>query len=429
MELKTAIRRLELIAGDAVFQPESDNSLVQLMGPLEASGAEFGAIWISGVTAANWPPAGNPSPLLARQLQRRLGMPDADPSDTVDYAQNLLVQLGRAAPKVVCSYAKHEDDAEQSPSGLLALLNPQPVTAQPDPGWHSSLLATTGVTVLAQDVIPAMNKGERISGGAGAIQRQLNDPASAFIAARLGVGYLQTQAIGLPAALRGNIIHDSLHRLYIDTPSQREIAAWSDEHLHALISQAVNSAFARHERNTDESLSQLLGLERTRIANLLSEFVGVDRGRGKFTISAVEQQVSFAEADVQLQLRIDRIDRLGDSTLAILDYKTGAKRTLIDSSGQPKEIQLIAYAMALDAAVSAVALVNVDPRAISFEGAGAGYAKSEDWETSLEAWKDLVRSACHAMSAGDVRMNAEQGVQGARPFNLLTRFTELLRGD
>jgi probable DNA repair protein len=429
MDLKTAIRRLGVMATDAVFQPESDSSRVQLMGPLEASGAEFGAIWISGVTAANWPPAGNPSPLLARQLQRRFGMPDAEPSDTVDYAQNLLLHLGRAAPQVVCSYAKHEDDAEQSPSGLLAPLGPQSVTAQPDPGWHASLLATTGATVLAQETVPAMQEGERISGGAGVIQRQLNDPVSAFIAGRLGVAYLQAQAIGLPAPLRGNIIHDALHRLYIDTPSQRDIAAWSEEQLQSLISQAVDSAFGRHERNTDESLAQLLRLERTRIANLLREFVGVDGAREEFTIEAVEHQVSFAEADIQLQLRIDRIDRLNDGTLAILDYKTGAKRTLIDNTGQPKEIQLIAYALALDAAVSAVALVNVDSRAISFEGAGAGYAKSDDWETSLAAWKDLVRMACRAMSAGDVRINAAQGVQDARAFNLLTRYTELLRGD
>ena len=56
MNLKSAIRRLELMAAQTVFQPESEHSKVQLMGPLEASGAEFDALWVSGVTAANWPP-------------------------------------------------------------------------------------------------------------------------------------------------------------------------------------------------------------------------------------------------------------------------------------------------------------------------------------------------------------------------------------
>lgn len=429
MDLQTAIRRLELIAADAVFQPESNSSAVQLMGPLEASGAEFGAIWISGVTASSWPPARNPSPLLARQLQRRFGMPDAEPSDTMEYAQNLLQHLSRAAPLVVFSFARHEDDAEQSPSGLLESLDPQAHTAESDPGWHASLLASTGATVITQENVPPIQSGEQISGGASAIQRQLNDPVTAFISARLGTAYLQAQAIGLPAALRGNIIHDALHRLYIDAPSQRDIAAWNEQQLRSRISQAIDSAFARHERNTDAGLAQLLRLERARIAKLLEAFVSIDRARDEFAICTVEQDVEFAESGVRLLLRIDRVDRLGDGTLAILDYKTGAKRTLIDSSGQPKEIQLIAYAMALDSPVAAIALVNVDSRAISFEGAGAGYAKSEDWETTLESWKDLVRSACNAMSAGDVRVNAAQGVQVARPFNLLTRYTELLRGD
>jgi probable DNA repair protein len=410
MSLRNAIRRLELMAADAVFQPESDSSAVQLMGPLEASGAEFGAIWISGVTAANWPPPGNPSPLLARQLQRSNRMPDAEPHDTMEYAQGLLQHLGCAAPMVVCSFAKHQDDAEQSPSGLLASINPQDVAAQVDPGWHASLLASTGATVVGQETVPTLREGESISGGASVIQRQLNDPVTAFIAGRLGASYLQTQARGLPAALRGNIIHDALHRLYIDLPSQRDIAAWSEEQLNSLISQAVDSAFVRPERNTDLSLAQLLRLERTRIARLLGEFVEVDRTRDQFEIAAVEQPVEFAEAGVKLKLRIDRVDRLSDGKLAILDYKTGTRRTLIDSSGQPKEIQLIAYTLAMDAPIAAIALVNVDSRAISFEGAGTGYAKSEDWEISLENWKDLVRSACDAITAGDVRINAAHGV-------------------
>ncbi len=427
MTLQTAIRRLELMAAETVFQPESERRAVQLMGPLEASGAQFDAIWISGLTAAIWPPAGNPSPLVSRRLQKEAGMPDAEPSDTVLYAQSLLMRLCSAADAVVCSYPLTEDDAEQTPSDLLKTLGVQAQAARSDPGWYAAALSTAGYTVVVDDTVPKIRPKERIAGGAGTIQRQLSDPISAFTAGRLGVKILQQQAIGLPASLRGNIIHDALYQLYVDTPSRKDIYAWSDDELNARTDRAINSAFARRERNTDGVLSELFKLERLRIAQLLRQFVGVDRARAEFAIASVERDVAFAEAGVHMQLRVDRIDRLSDGTLAVLDYKTGAKKKFLQSDGQPKEIQLIAYAFALDDPVSAVALVNVDTREVGFDGAGQGYSDEANWQASLGAWKRIVRIACQEMTGGDVRINAVQGVKDARYFNLLSRYTELRR--
>ncbi len=427
MSCETAVRRLELMAAGTVFQPESEGKAVQLIGPLEASGAEFDAVWISGLSAANWPPPGNPSPLVARSLQRQLGMPDAEPADTLAYAQRLLIRLGSAAGKVVCSYASTEDDAEQSPSGLLQALGAETGPAPPDPGWHAAALSKIVNTVVVDESVPGIVPGERVAGGAGTLQRQMADPITAFIVGRLGVRRLQAQAVGLPAALRGNIIHDALHQLYIDTPTRRDIGAWSGGELDQRIATSLDGAFVRHERNTDVVLTELFKLERRRVGDLMRVFVAVDLAREEFSVAAVEHEVAFAEADVRLQLRVDRIDRMPDGSLAILDYKTGAKKKFLQSDGQPREIQLIAYASALDDPVSAVALVNIDSREVSFEGAGRGYTDDADWDAWLAEWKRQVRAACRDLSLGDVRVNGVQGVKEARQFNLLSRYTELRR--
>ncbi len=427
MSYETAIRRLELMAAGTVFQPESEGRAVQLIGPLEASGAEFDAIWISGLSAAHWPPPGNPSPLVSRSLQRQKGMPDAEPSDTLSYAQRLLLRLGSAAEVVVCSYALTEDDAEQSASGLLLALGPGNMPAHQDPGWHAAALSKVGDTIVVGESVPKIASGERVSGGAGTIARQMADPITAFIVGRLGVRSLQIQSVGLPASLRGNIIHDSLHQLYIDTPSRDEICAWSEDDTRARIATALDAAFARHERNTDIVGMELFKLERGRVGELLRHFVAVDLAREEFSIAAVEREVAFAEADVRLQLRVDRIDRLPDDSVAILDYKTGAKKKFLQSDGQPREIQLIAYACALDDPVSAVVLVNIDSREVSFDGAGRGYTDDASWNDSLADWKNHVTAACKEMSLGDVRINRLQGVRDARYFNLLSRYTELRR--
>lgn len=427
MSFEAAVRRLELMAAGTVFQPESEGRAVQLIGPLEASGAEFDAIWISGLSAANWPPPGNPSPLVSRSLQRQMSMPDAEPSDTLAYAQRLLIRLGSAADKVICSYAETEDDAEQSASGLLPALGAANTPAHQDPGWHAIALAKIEDTVVVDESIPAIVPGEHIAGGAGTIARQMADPITAFIVGRLGVRSLQAQAVGLPAPLRGNIIHDALHRLYIDTPSRDEICAWSDADTRVRIATALDAAFSRHERNTDTALMELFKLERMRVGELLRHFVAVDVEREEFAIAAVERDLAFVEADVRLQLRVDRIDRLPDDGVAILDYKTGAKKKFLQGDGQPREIQLVAYACALDDPVAALVLVNIDSREVSFDGAGRGYTDDASWSDSLADWKTQVAAACKEMSLGDVRINRLQGVKDARFFNLLSRYTELRR--
>ncbi len=428
MSLKTAIRRLELIAGETVFQPESDADAVQLMGPLEAAGARFDAVWISGLTAARWPPPGNPTPLISRRLQREKGMPDAEPSDTVAYARGLLLRICCSAPEVVCSYSLIEDDAHQTPSDLLEELAPRVEESQSDPGWHAAHLLQIAGTAAVADVVPGIEPHERLAGGAGTIQRQLNNPLGAFITGRLGVRNLQLQAIGLPASLRGNIIHDALCQLYRDTPTHQELVTWSDEALSARIEDAVAYSFFRHERNADAVLIELYRIERVRVSALLKRFFNLDRARGEFSVLAVERELAFAAGDVRLQLRADRIDRSPDGALHVLDYKTGGKKSLLDVEGMPREIQLIAYVLALEDPVAAVALVNIDSREISFSGAGAGYTDDTDWHETLSTWTRVVTTACSKLSDGDVRINATQSVRDAREFNLLSRYTELVRG-
>ena len=423
MSLETALNQIESMAADAVFQPESEHARVHLMGPLEASGLEFDALWLTGVTAAQWPPAGNPSALVSRRLQEQHGMPDATPDDTVAYARRLLGHLCAAAPLMVCSYPLTEDDAEQTPSDLLPASSLADADAFPDPGLFAAKLAGTVNLADLADRVPPIAPDERLSGGAGTIQNQLTDPIAAFLGGRLGVRTVDEQTDGLPALLRGNLIHDALYQLYFEKPSRDDIAGWSD--VEQRISSAIDFAFGRHERNADKVLLALLAMERRRVAGLLHDFIVIDRVRDSFIVDSVERSVEFAEAGVRLKLRVDRIDRLPDDRIAILDYKTGAEKKFLTSKGEPKEIQLVAYACAVDEPVAALALVNVDSRTMGFNGAGAGYTDPGMWPEQLSGWSNLVQSACAELTAGDVRMNMSMAMTDARPLNLLTRFTEL----
>lgn len=423
MSLETALNQLESMCADAVFQPEAELTRVHLLGPLEAASLEFDAIRLTGMTAANWPPAGHPSALVSRSLQEARGMPDAMPAETLMYAQQLVSRLCSSAPDVVCSYPLTEDEAEQTPSELLEPLHPEPRESEADPGWFAAHAIGAVEIAGVEDTVPPIAPDEALSGGAWTIQSQLTEPVAAFIGSRLGVRTLEEQASGLPALLRGNLIHDALYSLYFDKPTRDDIASWTD--IDERINRALDFAFSDRERNTDKVLLRLFAMERRRVGGLLRDFMALDVSRDAFVVASVEREIEFAEASVRLKLRVDRIDQMGDGSVAVLDYKTGAEKKFLTSKGQPREIQLVAYACALDEPVAALALVNVDSRTMGFNGAGTGYSDPEKWPDQLAEWSGLVRSACRDLSHGDVRLDSTQAVLDARPLNLLTRFTEL----
>jgi len=352
-------------------------------------------------------------------------MPDCTPANTLHYAEATLKRLLASGASTVCSYALTEDDAEQTASGLLQAFSPTTETLISDPGWYAAQLSKRVDLRVVEDCVPAMTAEEKISGGAGTIQRHLNNPVAAFVQGRMGARVIYPQAVGIPASLRGNLIHDALYNLYIDLPSSDDICAWQGEELTGRIDTAVNFAFARHEQNVDAVLRQLMLLERRRISALLRQFIVVDGARDSFQIASVEGKFEFVAGHIRLPLRFDRIDSVGEKGIAILDYKTGAKKRLLNRKREVQEIQLFVYACATEAPVSALALVNIDSREITFDGAGLGFTDSDEWPELLQQVKAQIATACDEISNGDVRLNIEQGIKSARPLNLLTRYTEL----
>jgi len=388
LTISEALSRLAAMAAETVFQPEVEGAIVQVLGPLEAAGTEFDKLWVSGLTAANWPPAGRPLPLISLNLQRGYDMPDSVPQDTLDYARRVLDRLSSSATRIVCSYPLTDGDAEQSVSALLQHYDFNLLAGQQDPGWHAakSVSACSLVPVPA-DPIPTVAADEVISGGSATIQRQLTEPFSAFAFGRLGINTIQAISFGLSASLRGNLIHDALRKLYSDLPSRADIASWGGDDLLGRINAALDKSFWRQMRNISPVLRQ------------------------------------------PLRLRVDRIDRLKSGEIVILDYKTGSRKGFVGANGLPKDMQLVVYACAVDAVVSDLGLVNIDSRSTSIDGAGKQLTPDLDWDEALVSWTTLVETAAKQIQRGDVRINGRQNTPSARPLSLLSRIAELRHDD
>lgn len=426
MSLGHAVAQLRSMAADTVFQPEMEGAVIDVLGPLEAAGLEFDRLWITGLSAGQWPPPGRPNALISRRLQRHYGMPDADPDDTAAFAKRVIDRLLGSAGRCICSYPAHRDDAVETVTALLA--DTAPGSARRDPGWHAlTLRAHAAAVSLKDDTVPPVSPAETVAGGAATIQWQMDEPFGAFALGRLGILPLRPIEAGLAPALRGNLIHGAACHLYRERPAQAEVRGWSESELEERIDTAVDRAFTRYERNTDRKLRELFMLERQRVARLLRELVQTDLQRGPFSIHALEEATELVLAGVRFRVRIDRIDRYDDGAVAILDYKTGSRRKFLDRNGEPTDVQLIVYAIASADPVAALGFYNVDSRETALDASGRDALGEDTWREALGRWSQDIERAAARFAAGDVRIRYWQTLREARALNLLSRFGELRR--
>jgi len=426
MTMPQALAHVATMTTETVFQPEMEGAAIQIIGPLEAAGLTFDQLWVTGLTTSQWPPAGRPMALVSRRLQRDYGMPDADPRDTAAYASRVLERLLSSTITCLCSYPLTDGDADQTPTSLLGSIAGEPIADEP--GWHAAELCSTAAAgIINDDPVPPVSPDETVAGGASTIQRQLSEPFTAFAYGRLGITQLRPITTGLSPILRGNLIHGAMFHLYEDRPAQCDIRAWDTAEVERRIESAVQRTFVRYERNSDRVLGALLALERQRVAMLLGNVLKLDRERESFSVDDVETSVDFDLQGVRLKLRIDRIDRFDDGAIAIIDYKTGASKKLLDSAGDPVDAQLVVYACAMPNPVAALALYNIDSRETDVDSAGRDSMDAAEWHASLQRWVEQVERAAVELTAGDVRVRYWQNVRDARALNLLSRYAELHR--
>ena len=208
------------------------------------------------------------------------------------------------------------------------------------------------------------------------------------------------------------------------------MAGWSDAARDKRIGTAIDSALAPHIRNADQALARIIGIERQRLRTLLADFLDAEELRPSFSVAGVEQIAEYRKHGVALRFRIDRIDQLDDGGLIIIDYKTGRPKNFVRQDGDLREVQLVAYASALDGEIAGLVYINVDSREISYRGTGGGWRETsdDDWVDTLASWRALVDDALSELAGGDARIDSNQSAADGRVFGPLSRLEAYRRG-
>ena len=435
---REAVHLLRSLAADTVFQPESSAAPIQILGPLEAAGITFDAVWLLGADDQCWPPSPQPDPLLPSALQRELGMPHASAERELTFARSVTARLAQGCSQLVASHARKEGDREQRPSALIRewpCVEPATLGADGASGVHA--LCSHAGQVEEMPAAHATPAPASQAGGAGLLAAQAACPFKAVVQYRLAATPLAEASHAMDGADIGRLVHDLLQRIWQQIGSSRRLAAMTDDVLAQIVAPLAAAVVADlGRRRPDLFGARFQAIEAERLTGLVCEWLTVERDRPQaFEVAALERKQRVEIAGLQLDTRVDRIDRLADGSLAVIDYKTG-RQVRIDSwfDARPGEPQLPLYCLQQTDDVSAALLARVrhGKPGCAFVGlsrdAGfapgvetAGAREGFDWPATLQHWQRALSDLAREVVAGRAEATPSREACTYCPFGALCR--------
>lgn len=350
--LADALARVRRAAADTLFQPESEDVPVQVMGVLESAHLAFDHLWIANLSDEHWPAAAQPSPWLSLGLQRAWGLPQAAPGAALEDARRRQAGWLAAAPDVVFSHAALEGDRSIAVSPLIAALPLGPSDRAPQAmsaPLAQRLARSAALEPLLDDVAPPLSpeRAAVLRGGTRVFTDQSACPFRAFATHRLHAEPLAEPQPGLDAMLRGGLLHATLEAFWKDLGSQAGLRALDDVARQACVVAGADAALDALAADRPDLIGpRLRELERERLLRAVHAWLEIEDQRPPFTVVTVEARGEMALGGLRLRVRPDRVDRLADGSLAIIDYKTG-RVTIADwLDARPDAPQLPLYATA-----------------------------------------------------------------------------------
>ena len=337
---------LDSILEETLYTPESESGSVLVAGAAETAGLVADAIWFLGATEDGWPAAGSAHPLLPLGMQRDAAMPHAQPRVDWDLAETMTRRLVSSAETVLFSYARLEGGAEVHPSRLAIEFAGSPVELASGlrSGKEAGIFAEVVEDGAALPYSPTAG-----GGGSELIRLESACAMKAFLTVRLGAKSWQEAEAGLTAAQRGTLLHGVLHAIWSGPPegirTQADLDAIAD--VRGFVGRHVEHIFAARLPAAARELmpQRYLDLEKQRLQVLVVEWLALEVVRRPFVVEATEVAAEAVVEGVPLHLRLDRVDRLADGTLLIVDYKTGDVSPTSWDGERPEDPQLPLYAV------------------------------------------------------------------------------------
>jgi ATP-dependent helicase/nuclease subunit B len=377
-------------------------SPVQVLDASDAANLEFVSAIAVGLSEETWPPRETLSPLVPFALQRAHKVPGSTMQSAREQREDQTAALFRAAPEVVATY-----------SGRLAPLAERFVRREfVDTGiWTGQLprqsYLKASLERLEDSQGPALVAAETVKGGASLIKAQSLCPFKAFAEYRLAAQAPEEACFGFDARERGGFLHKAVENVWARLGSQSALRATPPEDLRLLIQSAVAAAIGH---SATGSLHQLVSrAEQERLERIVWDWLAVERVRKQpFVVETVEQETHFEAFGLRLRLRVDRIDRLENGHVLLIDYKSGSQSRNKLKGARPKEPQLLVYAASSSDPVDGIFFAEMKANEVR----AVGVSREKQFESRSVDVKKHEWASFLEESRAEVGRLAEQFVNG-----------------
>ncbi len=423
-----AISRLRRVAAETLFQPETPDVPIQILGVLEAAGMEFDHLWVMGLSDEEWPLHPRPNPFLPVGLQHAAKLPMCSANASLAFSQRLTNGWLSCASEVVCSHPSWRGDHKLKPSSLIQHISETSLDL-PNYISHRDLIQhVNGLECYTDDEGPALSEREARQGGLGGGTAVIKDyaacPFRALARHRLNAESLKAPHTGLNAMERGTLLHDVLAQIWRHLGNKAALDHANVDELERLLKRVAGSAIAHIRQDRPEILSgRFSEIEQRRLISLAREWLEEEKKRDYFAIVATEDKRSIRIGGLTLTTRLDRIDELHDGQRIIIDYKTQKLSINTMLGERPDEPQLPLYLITAEPNAIAVAFAYVNARSMGFIGMARDedllpgmkalsesqqHQQYESWTVLVDSWRNSLEALAKGFFSGNARVDPKQ---------------------
>lgn len=449
VSLMDALRQLKQLADHCIFQAETADAPIQVLGLLESSDLRFDHLWVSGIDNHSWPPSISPNPLLPISLQRKYGTPRSQPEQELQIAKKQLNNFKQAADHVIFSFSEFDTNRQRMASSLIADIPEIESNDLPEPIHSVSLeaLALDKVNceygpplLLENNTEETQHSPPFIRGGSSIFKDQASCPFNAFAKHRLGAHKPPEPVLGLSSMDRGTLLHNCLEQLWQQLGSQQQLLVLSNEALNGMLTDVVTSALQQWKKKRPDIFGpQFTNIETKRLVLLLEQWLALEKTRPEFKVTAFEKCTETTFAGLPLKLIVDRVDETSDGQQIIIDYKTGSANTSSWLGARPEQPQLPLYVLCSEEPVAAATfgIINVTqqqftgfsktPKLLPNVQPPSKKTEPEDWDELITQWRQALTQLAGEFQQGyaAVKFFKPSALQYQQELTPLNRLAEL----